>query len=158
MIQFNLITLYTLHLLDKKLDLLDFASVSPWLTSYISLIWTNRYWDKNFISGIQMIEVLTTYLFFFLNRASECFRLTNLTITLLSCPLLFLESGSQWQPSIFFGSISTPESSQILVTVFSRSLSRMLFVMPDISTLFLWLYCFHFVWFFFQDKLSFSPI
>ena len=49
-----------------------------------------------------------------LSRASECFRLTNLTITFLSWPLLYLESGILWQPSISFGSISTPESLQYL--------------------------------------------
>ena len=53
-----------------------------------------------------------------LTRVSECFRLTNVAITLLSCPLLFLQSGSLWQSSISSGSISTPGSLRILITVF----------------------------------------
>ena len=76
-----------------------------------------------------MSEALANYWFFLsLNRASKCFWLTNLSITLLSCPLLFLESGNLWQPSISFGSISSPESLQILATLSTRSSSGMLFV------------------------------
>ena len=97
-----------------------------------------------------MIETLTTYPLFV--KKIEYFQLTNLTITLLSCPLLFLESGRDRSS----GSISTPESLQLLITVFSRS-SEMLLVClisprrfcsyiaspsPDI----------------FEDKLHFPPI
>ena len=82
------------------------------------------------------------------NKASAYFRLTNLTITLLSWPLLFLERGSRWQPSISLASTSIPDSLQMLITVFSKSSSQILFGMPDNSTLFLRLYCSPFAWFF----------
>ena len=118
------------------------------LTPYISVIWAKGYRDKNVIGNIQMIKALTTIPLFSLSRASECFRSTNLTVTLLSCPLLLLESGSLWQPLISFRSISTPGSLEILITAFSRSLSGMLFDMPDVSMLFLRLYCSPFAWFF----------
>ena len=85
-----------------------------------------------------MIETLTTYPFFM--KKIECFQLTNLTITLLSCPLLFLESGRDRSS----GFISTPESLQLLITVFSRSLSEMLFGMRDISTSYLNVLYYHF--------------
>ena len=84
-----------------------------------------------------MIETLTTYPFFM--KKMECFQLTNLTITLLSCPLLFLESGRDRSSGI-----STPESLQLLITVFSRSLSEMLFGMRDISTSYLNVLYYHF--------------
>ena len=48
------------------------------------------------------LKLLPLIRFLSFNRASECFRLTNLTIALLSCPLLFLESESLWQYSISF--------------------------------------------------------
>ena len=82
------------------------------------------------------------------NKASAYFWLTNLPITLLLCPLLFLERGSRWQPSISLASTSVPDSLQMLITVFSKSSSQILFSMPDNSTLFLWLYCSPFAWFF----------
>ena len=94
--------------------------------------------------------------FLFLNRASKYFRLRNFTITLLSCPLLFLESGSLWQPSIYFGSISTPNSLQIPCTVSSRYSSGMLFGMPDISTLFRGLHCSPILLLFWLDHSGFS--
>ena len=74
--------------------------------------------------------------FLSLNKASAYFRLTNLTITLLSWPLLFLERRSRWQPSISLASTSIPDSLQMLITVFSKSSSQILFGMPDNSTLF----------------------
>ena len=121
------------------------------LTQYIPVIWTKGYRDKKFIGDVQMIKSLTTNLFFFsLNRVSECFRLKNWTITLLSCPLLFLENANLWQPSISVRSLSIPESLKILTIVFWRCLSGMLFGMPVISTLFLWLYCSPFNWFFWR--------
>ena len=82
------------------------------------------------------------------NIASAYFQLRNLTITLLSWPLLFLERGSRWQPSISLAFTSIPDSLQILMPVFSKSSLQMLFGMPDNSTLFLWLYCSPFAWFF----------
>ena len=49
------------------------------------------------------------------NIASAYFRLKNLTITLLSWPLLFLERGSGWQPSISLAFTSIPYSLQMLL-------------------------------------------
>ena len=103
---------------------------------------------KTLLRTFKWLKFLLLIHFLSLNRASECFRLTNLTITLSSCPLLFLESGSLWQLSISFGSISTPESLQILITVFSRSSSGILFGISDISALFLRLYYSPFAWIF----------
>ena len=102
-----------------------------------------------------MTEALATYPFSSFSSGFECFRLRHLAPTLLSCSLLFLESGSL--PSVSFRSISTPESSQIFTPVFSRSSSGMLFDVLDISTLFLWLYSSPFTCFF-QGKMSFLPI
>ena len=66
---------------------LQIRAVSP----YISV---KRYRDKKFIEDIQTIKALTINPFLVsLNRTSQSFGLTNLTITLLSCPLLFLRVG-----------------------------------------------------------------
>ena len=103
---------------------------------------------KTLLGTFKWLKHLLLIHFLSLSRAYECFQWANLTITLLSCPLLFLESRSLWQPSISFGSISTPEFLQILITVFSRPLSGMVFGVSDISVLFLQLYSSPFVWFF----------
>ena len=143
------ITLYTLHLLYKKRDLPSLASVNPCTYPIYNCIMDRGILrQSNFIGDTQMLKLLPLINFLSFNRASECFRLTNLTIALLSCPLLFLESESLWQPWISFRFISTPESLPILITVFSRSLSGMLFGIHDIFTLFLRLYCSSFFWFF----------
>ena len=77
----------------------------------------------------------------FYNRVSAYFWSTNLTITLLSWPLLFLEWGSRWHPSVSQASTSIPDSFQMFITVFFRSFSGMLFGMPNKCMLFLRLYC-----------------
>ena len=69
---------------------------------------------KTLLGTFKWLNLLLQIRFLSFSRASEYFRLTNLTITFLSWPLLYLESGSLWQPSISFGSISTPESLQYL--------------------------------------------
>ena len=59
---------------------------------------------------------------------------------------LLLISGNRWQPSISMCPISIPESLQISVTLYYRLLCRILWRIPEISTLFLLLYCLVFAW------------
>ena len=70
-----------------------------------------------------------------------CFVLTNITITLLFLLILFLPNDNRWQPSISLDVMTISESLHISITFSSRSLSKTSFEIPDISTLFLLLYC-----------------
>ena len=72
--------------------------------------------------------------------ASECFLLTNITITRLVVLVAFLPRDSVWQPSMSEVFMSIPESLQILITV-SWFWSEASFEIPDISTLLCLLYC-----------------
>ena len=92
-------------------------------------------------------------IFFNRSTSSECFLLTNLTITRLVPPALFLLSGNRWQPSISMCPISIPASLQISITLSSR-LFRISWGIPEISTLFLLLYCSTFAWLF---SISVTP-
>ena len=97
--------------------------------------------------------------FLFFNKASANSQLTNLIITLLVWPLLFLERGNRWQPWISLASTSIPDSFQMLITVFSKLLSQILFDMPDKSTLFLRLPWTLFAWLFSKFMiLSSNPL
>ena len=105
---------------------------------------------KNLLVTCRCPTFLPLIRFLSFNRAFAFFRLKNLPITILSWLLLFLERGSRWHPSITLASTSISDSLQMLITVFSRSSSGMLFYMSDSSTLFLRLYCSPFGWFFFS--------
>ena len=75
------------------------------------------------------------------NINSEYFLFTNLTIMPLFSVVLLRPWGKWWQPSISAGFIIMLEFLQISITLFSRSSSGISFKIPDISTLFLLLYC-----------------
>ena len=80
--------------------------------------------------------------FFERNISSKCFLFTNLTITRLLSVVLLRPRGKRWrQPSISAEFIIMLEFLQLSITWFSRSSSGILFKIPDISTLFLLLYC-----------------
>ena len=102
-----------------------------------SVIWPERNWYKNFCYSSVCLSVI---------GASKCFRLTNFTTTLLSCPLLLLErvrDSSQYllhPPLLRFFTNTDHCTLQIII--------RMLFGMPDISMLFLLLYSCDFACFF----------
>ena len=102
---------------------------------------TGKYWfffnDVAVFLGIHFLSP---------NIASAYFQLANLTIVLLSWPVLFPERRSWWQPSISPVSTSIPDTLQILITVFSKSPLHVMFSMPDNSSLFLQLYCSPFTW------------
>ena len=73
-------------------------------------------------------------------------------------PINKLERGSRWKPSISLATKSIPDSLQMLITVFSKWSSQILFGMPDNSTLFLQLYCPQFAWFFSKFMIFFSNL
>ena len=79
--------------------------------------------------------------FFECNISSKFFIFTNLTVTGLLSVVLLHPKGKHWQPSISAVFIILLEFLQISITLFSRSSSGILFEIPDISTLFLLLYC-----------------
>ena len=79
--------------------------------------------------------------FFRWNMASECFRLTNFTITRFTVLAEFVSRGSLWKPSIYIGDILISESLQIFVIFFSRYWSGIWFEIRDILTLLWRLYC-----------------
>lgn len=87
-------------------------------------------------------------MFLFRSKVLWCFMLTNFMITLLLESLLFLDIGRLWQPSISLGSISKPESGQMSITTFSKSLSGISFRIPDNLTLLRLLHCSDLAWFF----------
>ena len=73
--------------------------------------------------------------FFRWSMASECFRLTNFTITRSAVLVEFLPRGSLWQPSISIGDILISETLQMFTIFSSRSWSGIWFEIPDISKL-----------------------
>ena len=79
--------------------------------------------------------------FFECNLNSECFLFPNLTITRLLSVVLLCPRGKWWQPLISARFIAMVEFLQIWITCFSRSSSGISFKIPDISILFLLLYC-----------------
>ena len=96
---------------------------------------------------------LIHFLSFIFNIASAYLQLTNLTITLLPCSHdIYL--GIPWERvSVTALNVSSIHIySRLLAdvnnTVFSKSSSQILVGMPDNSTLFLWLYCSPFAWYF----------
>ena len=95
--------------------------------------------------------------FFERNISSECFLFTNLTIAPLLSVVLLRPRGKQWQSSISAG-FFTLEFLQISITWFSRSSLGILFKIPDISTLFLLLYCSAFVCNFSRLTIRFSRL
>ena len=79
--------------------------------------------------------------FFRWSMASECFRVTNFTITRSAVLVEFLPRGSLWQPSISIGDILISEPLQIFTTFSSRYWSGIWFKIPDTSTLLRRPYC-----------------
>ena len=117
--------------------------------SQIYLYYGHRDTDtKTLLGTFKCPKFLPLIRFLSFNKASAYFWLTNLIINLLSWPLLFLERWSRWQPSLSLASTSILDSLQMLITVFSKSSSQVLFGMPGNSTLFLRLYYSPFTWFF----------